>query len=346
MKRKFRSIAILLIIALTAGIQVFAEEVSKEYHESWSAADVQKLEISNKFGEVKVKNNESGEVTIDVIITVEAPNQSKANELLGQLNVSIKKSGKIVKAETLIDSDFKSRDDFSIDYDISVPSDKDLDIYNKYGNTIVNVLNANGKFDIKYGNFTANELNTPAGGSMLANIEYGKGDISLSNSLTVTARYSTINFDESGDIVMDSKYTVVNIGTAESVKAEAKYDTFNFDEVGALSADTKYCSIKIDKLFESLKLDAAYGGLRVGEVDPGFSLIEVTNSYGGISVGLGDNSYSVEADCDHCGISYPGDDFEGDYKKDGRNARLEGKVGTGEGGNVIIKSRYGQIKLN
>jgi len=344
MKQKFR-LAIILVAVLTGTIQLAAEETIKEYHESWAAAGVQLLEIDNKFGDVKVMNNGGGNLTIDVIITVEAPNESKARELLGQINVRFRKTGRTVCAETLIDSDFKSRNDFSIDYNVNIPSDKDLDISNKYGNIIVNVLNANGKFNIQYGNFTANELNTPSGGFMEVYIAYGKADISLSNDLNLEAKYSTINFGETGDLVVNSKYTVINLGRARSVTAEAKYDTYNFEEAGSVIADTKYTSIKIDELSVSLEIDAEYGGIRVGEVDFKFNFISITNSYGRVVLGLAGRSYTVDASCDHCGISYPEDDFTGDSMTENHNHQIEGKVGTGEGGNVIVKSRYGQIKF-
>jgi len=344
MKRTFR-LVIILVIVLTGTMQLAAEETIKEYHESWAAAGVQLLEIDNKFGDVKVMNNGGGNLTIDVVITVEAPNKSKARELLGQINVRFRKIGRTVSAETLIDSDFKSRNDFSIDYNVNIPSDKDLDISNKYGNIIVNVLNANGKFNLQYGNFTANELNTPSSGYMEVYTAYGKADISLSNDLNFESKYSTINFGETGDLVLDSKYTVVNLGRARSVIAEAKYDTYNFEEAGSITASTKYTSIKIDELTVSLEIDAEYGGIRVGVVDPGFNLISVTNSYGRVALGLENSSYLVDASCDHCGISYPEDDFTGNSINENHNHQLEGKVGAGEGGNVIVKSRYGQIKL-
>jgi hypothetical protein len=345
MKRKFRLVILILVVALTGIMQSSAEEAIKEYHESWAAAGVQLLEINNKFGEVKVMNNGGGNLTIDVVITVEALNKSKANELLGQISVRFNKIGRTVSAETIIGNDFKSRNDFSIDYNVNIPSDKDLDIFNKYGNIIVNVLNANGKFNLQYGNFTANELNTPSSGFMEVHIAYGKADISMSNDLNMEAKYSTINFGETGDLVLNSKYTVINLGRARSITAESKYDTYNFEEAGSVSADTKYTSIKIDELSVSLEIDAEYGGISVGEVDTGFNLISISNSYGRVALELAGRSYTVDASCDHCGISYPEDDFTGDSMIENQNHQIEGKVGAGEGGNVVVKSRYGQIKL-
>lgn len=346
MKLKCRNLNVLFLLGLLlVAMPVLAEEKTKEYNESWPVNSVETLEIDNKFGEVKITNEGGSDVTIDVVITVEAPNERRADELLEQINVEFGKSGNTVKAKTVIDSDFKSRSEFSIDYLVNIPSDKNLDISNKYGNTIVNVLNANGKFDIKYGNLTANELNTPANGSMLINLGYGKADVSLSNDINVNVSYSTMNFGGTDDLVLESRYTVINLGEASSVQADSKYDTFNFEEIESLTANTKYTHIKIDELARSLDVDAGYGGIRVNEVADNFESIKITNSYGEVALGLGDSSYSLDAECQHCGISYPEDDFAGDRMKENHTQKLEGKIGTGSGGTVVVKSRYGQIKL-
>ena len=346
MKLKFKNLNVLLVLGLLLfATQVSAEEKTKEYNESWPASSMETLEIDNKFGEVKITNSGGSDVTIDVVITVEAPNENKANELLGQINVKFGKNGRTVKAETVIDSDFKSRSEFSIDYLVNIPSDKNLNITNKYGNTIVNVLNASGDFDIKYGNLTANELNTPSNGSMKVTLGYGKADISSSNDIEVNVSYSTMNFGGTDDLVLESKYTVINLGEASSVTADSKYDTFNFEEIESFSANTKYTHIKIEELSKSLKIDAGYGGIRVDEVGDNFESIDISNSYGEVALGLDGASYSLDAECDYCGISYPEDDFEGNRMKENHTQKLEGKVGTDSGGSVIVKSRYGQIKL-
>ncbi len=346
MKPKCKVIAVLFVLAaLMAATASNAEEKTKEYHESWAASSVQTLKIDNKFGEIKIVNRGGSEVTVDVVVTVEATNEARADELLGKINVDFGKSGNTVSAETSIASDFKSRQRFSIDYEVNIPSDKNLDISNKYGNTIVGDLNANGIFNIKYGNLTANELNAPESGNMEVNLEYGKADISAAGDINVVVKYSTMNFGEIDDLVLDSKYTVVNIEKSSSVSADSKYDTFDFDEVESITAETKYSHFKIGELTKSLRIDAGYGGIRIDEVANGFESINITNSYGQIYLGLNESNYMLDASCDYCGITYPEDNFAGDRMSENNSKIVKGKVGSGMGGTVVLNSRYGNIKL-
>jgi len=333
------------VVLVTASTGVIAEEKTKEYNEVWTASSVQTLEIDNKFGDIKINNRGGSEVTIDVLITVDAPNEAKAEELLELINVEFYKSGSTVSAETTIDPEFKSRQKFSIDYEVNIPSDKNLDISNKYGNTVVGDLNASGEFKIGYGNFTANELNAPESGKMELNLEYGKADVSVASDIEVVVKYSTMNFGELDDLLLDSKYTVVNIEQGSSVNANSRYDTFNFEEVASVTAESKYTHFKIGELSKSLKIDAGYGGIRVDEVSSGFESINITNSYGHIAIGLDNASYLLDAECDYCGVDYPEDKFAGDRINEKNTRIVKGKVGTRTGGTVVLKSRYGQIML-
>lgn len=347
MKQKVRIFAVLfLLVALVCGNETVAAEKTKEYHESWPASSVQTLEVNNRFGDVNVTHKGGSEVSIDVVVTVESGNERRAEELLDQITVSFSKTGNTVTAETHLSSDFKTNQQFSIDYEVNIPPDKNLNISNKYGNVFVNELNASGTFDIQYGNFNANQLNTPSSGALKLNLAYGKGGVENANDMTVTVQYSTLNFGQLNDLNLNSKYNVINLDQANSVEADSKYDTFNFGKLASLSAETKYTRIQIDELSKSLKVDAGYGGIKVGKVDSGFDFVSVTSSYGQISLGLGNASYSLDASCNYCGISYPENNFSGDRMSENQSRKVKGKVGSGTGGTVFVESKYGQIKLD
>lgn len=345
MNPKFKISALLFILGLFAlGMKANAEEKTKEYHESWAASSIQKLEITNKFGEVKINNNGGSDVTIDVVITVEAPNENIANGLLQLINVKFGKSGNTLIAKTDIDKEFKSRQKFSIDYTVNIPSEKNLDISNKYGNTYVNALNASGIFNIQYGSFTAGELNAPANGNMNISLAYGKAEIGTGNDLKIEIKYSKMNVGEVKNINLESKYSVLSIEEAGDIQAESKYDTFDFEEVQSVKANTKYSHFKIEELKKRLTINSGYGGISVEKVAPDFESISIENSYGQIKLGLS-NSYNLDASCNYCGISYPEDEFTGNKIKENNTRTVKGKVGDGNSGNVYIRSRYGGIKL-
>lgn len=339
---KFKLTTVLFVFGiLIAGITANAEEQTKEFYESWGVNSVQSLEIINKFGEVKVMNERADSVTIEVTVTVDARDEKKANALLEMIEVEFKKSGGALKALTSIENNFKNLKEFSIDYVVNIPSEKDLKISNKYGNTIISTLTGNGDFNIQYGNLSANEL---MGEKMKIHLAYGKSNVSAASDLEVEVSYSGMSFGEIGNLNLESKYSSLDIEEGKSINIESKYDKFSFEEVESVSANIKYSHLRIEELAKNLKIEAGYGSVKVSEVGAEFESISITNSYGQISLGL-DENYMIDASCKYCGISYPEDEFVGDRIKENNTRSIKGKVGEGSGGKVYVRSRYGEIKL-
>lgn len=337
--------ALFVVSILTAGTSVFAEELTKEFKQEWSVDGVSTLEISNRYGEVRVNNEGGSMITVDVLVTVEGSNEKRLNELLDKIEVEFRKNGSTAKAETKIEGNLKGQNKLSIDYVINIPSDKNLNIENKYGNTVVGELTGNGNFVSKYGNFTAYDLATPEDGTLKLSLAYGNASIGSASYLNADVSYSPITIEEVKKLKVESKYSSINVEEADDIQAISKYDKYNCEEVGSFTADTKYTQIRIEELSKSLKIGAGYGGVRVSQIAKDFEFISITNSYGQISLGLDDADYSIDASCDYCGISYPEDEFSGDRIKENNSRTVKGKIGTGEGGKVMIKSRYGEIKL-
>ncbi|MDB4584279.1 DUF4097 domain-containing protein [Draconibacterium sp.] len=342
MMSKFKLITVLVIISILAvEVTAVAEEKTKEFYESWGVTSIQSLDITNKFGEIRVTDERTDSVTIEVTITVEARDENKADDLLEMLEVEFKKSGSTLYAVTKIENNFQSQRKFSIDYVVNIPSDKNLKISNKYGHTIVNKLTGNGDFDIQYGNFNANSL---TGESTKINLGYGNADVREASAVTAQVKYSPISFGEIKELKLESKYSDIEVEEGKVIQIESKYDKLRFEEVESVTATTKYSHIRIEELAKSLNIEAGYGSVKVDEVNSTFESISITNSYGQVSLGLEDN-YSVDASCQYCGVSYPENDFSGDRIKENNTQTIKGKVGSGSGGKVYVRSRYGEINL-
>lgn len=343
MKSRFNlTIALLLVSTMIVGAA--GAEYSKTLRKAWPKSGVTALKVTNKFGEVKINDMGGDSVTIKVVITVENPTGSKAKELMNMIEVSFQKSGSMVIAETQMDDNFKSKQSFRIDYLINIPKDRELDITNRYGNVIVNELEAKGTFNVSYGNLTAGNLKAPSGSPVSVVVNYGKADIESINAANMEFKYSKLYAGEIGQIVLDTKYSTVNLHKTGNLTLNSKYDGINIDEIDKLKSVSKYTNYKIGVLTGSFDLDTGYGSVRISKVDSKFDKINIVNSYGGINIGLNELNYKLKAECSYCDVVYPTNRYKGDKIRDGQRVSLEGNVGTG-GGSVTINSRYGGVKL-
>ena len=339
--------ALFLAGAFFSQAQSKTGEDVRKYHQEWDAAGVETLEVTNKFGEVKVTNSTGAQVIIDVTVRVESESESVVQKILGDINVGFSKTGGTAKAETTIRDDFRTKRNFSIDYAISIPSDKNLTITNKYGNTVVDELLGKGIFNIGYGNMNANRLLGSAKGKITLNLDYGKCDVSSLGDATVTIAYSKFYVDEANNLTLNSKYSGLKLGKADEIKAESKYDGFEVEKVSSLVANLKYTSVKIGELDKKLILTSGYGGIRVDRIPASFEQVVVNNSFGAVNLGFAsDSQYRISAECEYCEIEYPGSKFKGTSEKDDFTKKIAGTIGgTSPKGDVTIKSRYGKINL-
>lgn len=343
MKSKIRLTFALLVLS-TMLVSAAGTEYTKNIKKGWAKSSVTALKVTNKFGEVKINDMGGDSVTIKVVITVENPSGSRAKELMDMIQIDFQKSGGLISAETSIDENFKSKQSFRIDYLINIPKDRDLDITNRYGNVIVNELEAKGTFNVSYGNLTAGNLKTPSGSPVTVVVNYGKADIESINAANMEFKYSKLYAGEIGELVLDTKYSTVNLHKTRNLTLNSKYDGINIDEIDKLKSVSKYTNYKIGLLTGSFDLDTGYGSVRISKVDAKFEKINIVNSYGGINIGLNELNYKLKAECSYCDVVYPTNRYKGDKIRDGQRVSLEGNVGTG-GGTVTINSRYGGVKL-
>jgi hypothetical protein len=342
MKLKFK---ILILFLGFSYIAAQAADYTRNEHASYLKSQVQALDVTNKFGTITINDFGGDSVVVDVLISVENTNEKKAEALLNQIQINMRRVGNVLNLETVINDNFKTKGNFSIDYTINIPADRDLTVTNKFGNVVLNDLNAKGSFNISYGNMNAGNLETPGGNKIKLDISYGKADIESVNHLLAEVKYSKLFIGEAKTIQAESKYSGLNIEEIGELVLESKYDGVNIEEIARLKANSKYTNYSIKELKQSLILDTQYGSVRINEVSENFENIEVTNSYGGIELGLNNADYFIDAVCDYCDIKYPETEFEGNREKRDHSFSLRGNIGSEPNKKVLIKSRYGGIKL-
>lgn len=343
MKSKF-SLSLALLIISGMLVQATGTEYTKNIRKGWAKSGVTELKVSNKFGEVKINDTGGDSVTIKVVVTIDNTSSSKAKALMDKISVSFDKSGGLVSAETEIEDGFRNNESFTIDYLVNIPKDRDLNITNKYGNVIVNELDAKGYFEVSYGSMTAGNMKAPAGTPVKIVLNYGKANLESINEANMELKYSQLVADKIDQLVLDTKYSTVTLHKNVNLTLDSKYDGINIDELGKLKSVSKYTNYKIGVLNESFDLDTGYGSVRINKVSEKFNRIRIENSYGGINIALNDLNYKLQAECSYCDVKYPENRYKGNRIKENNSFNLEGNIGTG-GGSVSINSRYGGIKL-
>ena len=334
--------SILFLMTLLFTLNVNAVRVSKKVYKNFPVNSVQKLDLSNKYGNIYIENNRSDSVIVSADIWVEG-NSERAQRLLNCISVVINQSGSTVSAVTSIENMNNGNNEFSIDYHIAIPSDRDLAVIQKYGTVNMKDLTGKGSFEIKYGELNGQKLLSP---DLSLDVAYSKVKIEAVKDLTLVLRYSKFKLEKGEDLKFETRYSGMNIENCNQLTVDSKYDNYNLNTLNSLIVNSMYTGFSIDQLNTKLNLVNGYGGFTIKKIPAGFESITVDNKYAGIKLGIASEaSYHLNGQVRYCNIEHP----EGKLNKTRENNSYEvnGTIGNSESAksSVNINSSYGNVSL-
>ncbi len=332
----------LFILTILLSLNVIGARISKRVYKNYPADKVQKLDINNKYGNIYIENNRTDSVIVSADIWVEGSSE-KAHHLLDNINVNVNLSGSTVVAVTSIENMNNGNNEFSIDYHISIPADRELAVIQKYGTVNMKDLTGKGNFEIKYGELNGQKLLSP---NLSLDVAYSKVNIEAVKDLSLVLRYSKIKLDKGNNLKFETRYSGMSIEQCNQLDADSKYDNYAIENINTLIINSMYTGISVDKLITKLNLVNGYGGVTVKRIPSGFENITIENKYAGIKLGIAsDASYRLDGKVRYSNIEHP----EGKLNKSRENNSYEvnGTIGNSENSksSVRIESSYGNVNL-
>ena len=355
MKAKiFNLIMIGVLLGLTPVLTSAQDEVTKEYHEEYGTADYSKLILYNKYGNVDIQNWDMPKIKIDVIVTVKSPNEDRSQKMLDQINVKFTTEGNAVKAETVFEDRFRSNNgnnEFEINYAVQIPKELDLELMNKYGHAFLDELSGHAQIEIRYGKLTVNKLTRGQEKPLnTVSLAYASGSsIGECGWLKANIKYSSLDIKKAKAFVGYTSYMKLSIDEASSVVIEGKYDGYKFGKLSNLVVNSSYSDIEVDELSKKLEADTRYSSCNIEYMPPSFESVTVDANYGGYKIGLDEKaSYELDAEASYGKISY----HEGGGKvsriQESNSMKVYGRVGSDENptASVNVNTRYAGVKLD
>lgn len=297
------------------------------------------LEVDNQFGLVKVNLWNKEEIKVEIVVTANAPSDSRAAEYLGSVNIDEKRAKNLISIITRIDrSQFggngwnKSKGDknfIQIDYTIYMPKENALTVRNKFGNTDIPAFHAPLTVDSKHGNFMATLLENP---DNVIDVQFGNARIGKMDGGKLDCQYSNVKVDQAKKVLLSNKFGELTIG-----------DVVNLD------AAIDYSGAKIGTIRGTGKIRLNYSG--------NFAIDALTNSAQNLDIQAQYSSVVLPAEANQFNVSvtygkfsYPSGNvnFSMQPDKEGRPDKIkhyQGKIGSGGGTKITVTSVFGDVKL-
>lgn len=244
---------------------------------NFEVADNYALSLTGRYSDYKISTWDENYVSFHVEIITKSNKQETAEEMLYAIDVDFDnaKIEKKINAKTVINKNNIKNVSFQISYYVMVPHDIAISINNLYGDVIMDKANKDLYIDMKYGDFSIDDIFTHAE----INLLYGDADVKNAKQITARLNYGDIN--------------VVNVN---KVLLTMNYGSANFDAVDVLSGKLNYSDIELGNVAKTADISVNYGDVEINNMNNDFELIKVQANYSDIELLLNETmrfSYEV-----------------------------------------------------
>ena len=256
-----------------------------ESHQQTSAAGVEAVQISNRFGDIQVESGLDDKIDVGLTAVVRGESERRANEVARRVELSLQREGKLVKIGTNR-ADLQDRDyPLSTHLRVLVPKQSQVTIDNENGSVTVQGLSAAVQVTNSYGPVTI-ELIT---GTVDAKNRYAattvrniKGDVTIENrrghirveevtgNVKAGTDYETVDAEQiNGQLDIANHFGDVRVRTAEgpvTIKSPGSgVDVSNIKK--AVYIENSHKGVRVNELADKLELDTSYCGVSLSRID-------------------------------------------------------------------------------
>lgn len=281
-------ILLLLIFSNNVFPQVYSQ--TKSISKNFAINKFTKVDITNKYGEVKILENDVDSVIFEIKVYAESTTKEKLNELIGSVDFNFNNTNYYLTALTTFESDKSLFSDFKklgemvistenvlkVDYTVYLPSYIDVKIDNKFGDIYIENLKKELTVSIQNGNFKADNLegNCDLYFNFCTNITINN---ILSGKLDVN--YSEMKIKKAEQLNITSKSTELKIEEINILNIDSKRDKYRIDKVNYLYGETYFTDFDVEELAQEISLNLKYGEIEMEGILNSFTLIDFTSLY-------------------------------------------------------------------
>jgi hypothetical protein len=340
----FTSMLVFFLLSANA----YAEKIpySRNFHHDFTVKENTLFVLKNKYGKVNINNWDKNQISIDVIVKVEANSEEKAEKIFRKIEILFTESGNEARAITEIGS-FNFSGEFSIDYEIKMPSTLKMDASNKFGDMFIDQCKSQSKILVEYGGLKANSFQFPNTDPFSqVNVSFGNATIEDCSYAKFNIKYSKLNMKTARVAYLITEFSTVNLTEANSIIVDSQYDTYNINKTNNVILKGRFSGIDIEQLRQKLDVDTEYGNVDVDAVSADFENIKVRSRFANVTLGMAAGaSYQLDGKAKFGDIDLP-DGYSKLIEKDDFSMEARGMIGNSSGATVSIDVEYGNIDLD
>ena len=326
----------------------FSYSKQKNINKTYAVNSDAGINVDNSYGAIFITTWDQDKIEIDIVIKVSGDSEKWVNQRLAGIDVNFIALKNLITAKTVFENSITKNNgrnnSFEINYNIKIPKNGSVKLYNKYGNITTADLFSTTDINCKYGKINLGKL---YGNSNSIQIGYcSDSSITYLKNGSVVSKYSGLKIDEVSKLDLISDYSEIEINNGNDVKYNSKYGSVKIQKVNSLDANGNYLSIDIGSLSNQLKLYTKYSNVSIDAIQAKANNVTIVAGYTGLDIGFQPN-YVFDFDIT---VKYADFNYENDLEVRSKEETNFGKKISGfykkKGVNkVTIQSDYGNVSL-
>jgi len=292
--------AVLIILMIPAYVAAQFTE-TKQINKRFKVTPETRIEITNKYGKVKINTWNKDSIVFDIKIKVEDKKLSKLEKQISEVDFDFINSQHFITARTKIGenqssfskevTNFKEtvlQSDGKIDIDMTVwmPKTNQLKVENKFGDVYIDDFAGEIDIILSNGNLKSHDFEGKA------NLKLSFGDATINQMKTgrLDCNYSEVYIKKADKLQIISKSSDFEITEINELNTESRRDKFRIQLINVLDARGSFSNYRVSELTNNLKLKTEYGDLDIERVATDFKALNIESKSTDINLGFNEKS--------------------------------------------------------
>ena len=321
-------------------------KLEKKVHNQYTVQANDQLAIDNCYGHVHINTWDKNQMTIDIVVTIEAGSTAEAQDMLDNItfNTESNENGRhrVYCKTVLTKPSHNKHTQMTIDYTINTPRINPMDISNKYGDVYLADFSGMLEMNVQYGSLSTQVL---SGTGKHITVAYGNATINTLETGICDISYSNLSIDQGDNLVVNNKYGQTNIEHVNNLKIEQRYGNMHIGSVKNITGDADYANVDIGTLDKSADMFLKYcGRANFSSVSKYVDLLKLDVAYTALDLKINENAnFTMDIKSSYGSVNHNNQACK--VQLDAQDSHCTGKMGNGTA-NMTINSRYSNINLN
>jgi len=290
-----------LIILMLPVFVVAQFTETKQISKRFKISPETRVEISNKYGKIKINTWEKDSIVFDIKIKVEDKKLSKLEKAIDDVDFDFINSNHFLIVRTKVgenrsgfekeianfkESVFQSDGKIEIDYTVWMPKTNQLKVENKFGDVYIDDYSGEIDINLSNGNLKSHDFE----GKANLKLSFADATINQMKNGKLDCNYSEVFIKKASNLQITSKSSEFEIIEIKDLNTDSRRDKFRIQMIDMLDARGSFSNYRITEFKNNLNLKTEYGDLDIEKISPDFKTILIESKSTDINLSFNEKS--------------------------------------------------------